>query len=209
MCLATICRVDNKPKGFWGRLWQWFSHSPLRLLTLSSAIHGALLSILLLLGAMTNHLQWLAFAIVFGIISLPLAGYLLTKFPEWFRRSGLHYGWSFATFLTGFSALLLIEIGLVTQGSGWLITGTLLLLTAWSIALRGLWWVYKWVSLEKYGAAPHLMLCLYGGVAGLTTFLIGAVLESTLLIQASLVAGLLCLWVLASAGTIRLRKQVS
>ena len=187
-------------------MWDWISGDPFRLLCSCALFHAMLLTSIAWQGDFqAGNMHWILCVLIYGITSLPLLGYLMSELPKWFRQSPVHYLRYFSCFVSGFTALSLMQYGLFSGSLAWLLWGDFLLLLSHAIALRGIWSIYKWVDLSRHSRMPRLMGCLLLGMAGNPLFIIGAWRDDPLWMAAALVAGGLCLWLTSATSTRLLR----
>lgn len=209
MCLA-IAPVSRERSGRLQRLWRPLSASPLRLLAVGAALHGVILIALGASGRLPDgpDAPGVQIATYYGIAGSVLLGFLLTWLPSRFRREAVHYAVYTTIWFLMITGMALLEAGL-WQGRGWHAAGAMVLLLAWVVALRALYWIVLWVWGQAGRLLGGLLLLLVAGAAGLPLQVLAVLTDSPLLQRyphgaISLTVGLL---VLAALGYLAWHRE--
>ena len=161
MCLA-IAPDQKLNKSFFSRLWRIVSSTPLRLFSFCALIHS------LVLGALFMHntaagvhidLHAYMFGFTYGILALPVLGYLLTWLPKKYSLSPVHYGRYNTIYLLMMFGLGGLEAGIFFSNN-WILAGMLLLLPAWLFSLQCLRDMHIWLNSDTQNTSRVLMLLL-------------------------------------------------
>jgi hypothetical protein len=180
MCLAMNHDAEV-PQGAVGRAWRWLSADPFRLMLSLALLH---LPLLILAGLADGGDPVVLLGATYGVVAMPLLGYLMTAFPRWFGVSTVHHVAYFSTFLLAFTGLVAVEMHAQ-------LTGLLLLAAAWMLALRTLHTRIRWVGEKRHPLARPLLWTLGIGLPTLLLALPGLLWGEARWIIASLVAGTL------------------
>jgi len=147
MCLA-IGHKDYAHRGILARQWWKIAISPIRLFVFSALFHSTVLLMILQLDAVSfqqlrqsSSMPVLLIAILGGL----LLGILFEKVPAILATSAIDYNVFGASYNLTFLGLLLLEISWFSY-SALSVVATVLLLLAWSIAVRAFYWSQQWAK---------------------------------------------------------------
>ena len=141
MCLAAPC--STRPIGKWEQRLNQIVRHPLRLFTLSSALHGATFLLQSTAGVFSD--PWSGVLILFTLLSFVFLGYLLEYLPGWTSQPEIQYAHYFVIFLLQFGGLLGLQFGLGGHPT-LLIAGGVLVTAGWILGMKSLCWVLQWSS---------------------------------------------------------------
>ena len=176
MCLA-IGPIGSSERSAPGRLWWRIASQPHHLFLFSTVVHTTIYFSLLLSNqlAFDAHIILSSIFVFYGLMGFSLLGFLLTQFPVWFKTSAINYFSYAISYNFAFIGLLLMEAGFVLA-SEWSLVGGVLLLLAWLLAIRAIYWSYSWGLGARQGISKLLMWLLY---VNFLIMLSGLVLEFT------------------------------
>lgn len=181
MCLAIgpLCHTE---KSALGRLWWRIASQPHRLFLFSAATHAVIFALLVLsqLVSLDQHIIFSSILILHGVIGFSLLGFLISRFPLWFKTSAISYIRYGASYNFAFIGLLFIEVGLIFSII-WSVVGSVLLMASWLIAVKAIHWSYFWGLGSTHGVSKALMWLLYFNCLSLAAGLIVVILDVTLI----------------------------
>lgn len=161
MCLA-IAPNRQPNNSLLSRSWHNIASSPLRLFSFAALFH-----LLITIGIMAHssitgtdiNIQALITGLSFALVPLVMFGFLLTWVPQKHSIPPVHYGRYNIIYLFFMSALILLELGSLISNN-LIVTGMLLLLPAWVIALQSVWYMHSWVRSDAQIFSKLLLLLL-------------------------------------------------
>ncbi len=131
-------------------IWHTFTSAPHRMMMLGGAVQGVLTLLWWLFdllgryGGMYTAPAWSiaptwahAFFMLYGFFPFFIFGFLMTTYPNWMNGEKISPRYYIPSFLFLAGGVTLFYIGLAA-GKAFLLTGTILLLTGWGIALAAL-----------------------------------------------------------------------
>lgn len=142
MCLAIAPEPCSR-KGPLGRTWRRLAQSPMRLYLTGGLFHLSVLLPLWIAGRLpaAEGLPLLTY----GVIALPVLGYLVAELPRRYSLSPVHYARYTGAFGIMMLALGLLEAAAFVGGGGLTLVGLSLMPLAWWIILQGLRDLRPWI----------------------------------------------------------------
>ena len=168
----------NRPqRGLYSRAWWRIASQPHRLFVFSALVHSLLL--LVLYGAdlikLPSAIPVLSTMIIFGLGGFTLLGLLLHFLPAWLNTSDVDYAVYGTSYNLGFIAMVLLQIALLTASSWLIVSGLLLMASAWLPAGVALKWCFRW-TLRGHGGGHRVILVLVYLVPFFILFNLGCVI---------------------------------
>lgn len=162
MCLAfsTSAQCSNN---LFARVWRRIASTPLRLFSFGVIIHLLIGSAILVYADASGvpiNTNILMSGFVYGVLALPVLGFLMTWLPKKYALSPVHYGRYNSVYLIFMIALIMIEYGSLFSQS-WAEVGVWLLLPGWLIALQGLRHLHLWISASVEIFSGTLLILLF------------------------------------------------
>lgn len=162
MCLAISSCAEHE-KGWLASTWFRVAKTPLRLFTFGAAFHFLIFAGILFLNSSGNIQivpSLLLSGFSFGILALPVFGYLMTWMPRAYSLSPVHYGRYNSVYIFVMVSLLLSEYGLLYNVI-WMKYGLIFLIPGWLIALQGLLNMHIWIASGEKHISKSLLVLLY------------------------------------------------
>ncbi|HEY9034045.1 MAG TPA: hypothetical protein VIN71_08920 [Pseudomonadales bacterium] len=155
--------MNSPQRGFYGRAWWGIARAPHRLLLFAASVHGLLLLLLQLAGLLAGPLALPLLSSVFfyGLAGFVLLGCLLYYLPCWLHTSSIGYGVYGSVYNLGFVGLLLLDGGLISNRSLFMVPGLVLLASAWLFAAHALKWTFRWTLRGNGTLNRSILLLLY------------------------------------------------
>jgi len=146
MCLA-ISSGSKCSNGLFSRIWRPVATTPLRLFSFATIFHLLVGGGILLYGDIGSqpNTDVLLSGFVYGVLPLPILGFLITWIPENYALLPAHYARYNGIYLLVMISLVMLEIGAVSSGH-WTVTGLLPLVAAWLLALQYLQNISNWIK---------------------------------------------------------------
>ncbi len=163
MCIAfPYGRQDAIHRGPLSRGWWLIARSPLRLYAFGTVFHAlVILSMYLLgyLGGGDRGTYATGLFVLFGIPGWSMLGFILQKYPRWFRCSDAEYASYGVAYSLAFVSLVVAEAGMF--GSLWLnVVAFAMLALAWRVSLNAIGWMHLWGYGVERTLAPYLSMPL-------------------------------------------------
>ena len=147
MCLA-IAPNSKCSNNLFSRLWSHVAATPLKLLTFGAIVHLLIGTGIVIYSSSTGadiNTNILLNGLTYGVVPLLVFGFLLSWLPRRFSLSPVHYGRYNSIYLFTMLSLLSLEFASIINNH-WTLTGMLLLIPGWLIALQGLWEMHTWIK---------------------------------------------------------------
>lgn len=163
MCLA-IAPGTQRSNNLITRGWRQVAATPLRLFLFGAIVHMLVGAGIVIYSNKTGSLlntYALFYGFCYGVLALPVFGFLMTWIPGRYSLSPVHYGRYNSIYLIFMVSLITIEYGSLFSDS-WSEAGMLLLIPGWLIALQGLWGLHSWINsgVAVYSRALLMLLGL-------------------------------------------------
>ena len=173
MCLA-IGHKDYAHRGILARQWWKIAAHPLRLFVFSALFHTAVLLLLWQLGTVSYQQLGQSSSMPVLLIAIPgglILGVLFEKLPAILITSAIDYNVFGTSYNLTFLGILLLEISWFSS-SVMSVIATGLLLLAWLMAVRALYWSQQWAKRGPVWLVSSIMWNLYAVPALLTIILL-------------------------------------
>lgn len=186
--------MNSGHTGSSARLWDWLSDSPQRLMLFGCGVE-LLLYLPVLWGihpekptSLSGTWEYASPVFLLFII-FPTAsfGLLQAGYPRWLRGVApgyISYAGYFFLFTAG-TALLMLEWAL---GAGTEEAGFLLIAAGWFVAMRSLWFIYKWAPNRQRTLERMMNIALVAGFVSMLSVMLGLFLGQFQLMNAALTA---------------------
>jgi len=184
MCLAIAPRSKSNA-GWFSKIWSSVAATPLRLFIFAAMFHLLVIIVMLIYGfhsGLQLQLNHLLSEFTYGILVLPIAGFLMTWLPARYGLSPVYYSRYNFIYLIFMLALTLIETGLVfnvrlTEAGLWL------LIFGWLITLPVLWALHGWLPERVQTISRTLMITLFFNGFLLVLNVVGLIINSHILLM--------------------------
>ncbi len=146
MCLA-IAPNSQTSNSLFARSWRHIASTPIKLLSFGAIIHLLIVTGIMIYSSNTGtniDINPLITAFTYGVVPLFIFGFLLTWLPRKYSLAPVHYVRYNSVYLFGMAALISLELGSIFNNH-WVLTGMLLLIPGWIIALQGLSDMHSWI----------------------------------------------------------------
>ena len=163
MCLA-IAPNTQASNNLFSRSWSHIAATPLKLLSFGAIIHLLIGAGILIYSSKTGadiNTNIFLIGFTYAVVPLLVFGFLLTWLPRRHSLSPVHYGRYNSIYLFTMLSLVLLEFASISN-EHLALSGMLLLLPAWLIALQGLWEMHSWIksNLQKISILLLTLLSL-------------------------------------------------
>jgi len=162
MCLAIAPRSKSNT-GWFSKIWSRIAATPLRLFLFAAILHLLIIAVLLMYvfhNGLSLKMDSLLTGFSYGVLALPVAGFLMTLLPARYGLSPVYYPRYNFIYLVFMLALALIEIG--SLFNVWLAeAGLWLLIIGWLIMLPVLWALHGWLPERVQAISRSLMVSLF------------------------------------------------
>jgi hypothetical protein len=162
MCLAIAPNTQCSHNLF-ARVWRRVAATPLRLFSFGAIVHLLVGTTILIYSHITDtqiNTNVLLSGFSYGVLALPVFGFLMTWLPRACSLSPVHYGRYNSVYLLIMISLIIIEYGSI-YSHRWSDLGILLLIPGWLIAMQGLWNLHIWMSSSVKDFSRVLLMLLF------------------------------------------------
>jgi hypothetical protein len=162
MCLA-IAPNTQCSNGLFAKVWRRISLTPLRLFSFAAIFHllaGSGILIYSDVSGVPVNKDALLSGFTYGVLALPVFGFLMTWWPKIHSLSPVHYGRYSSVYLFMMVSLIMLEAGSIFS-IHLVELGMLLLIPGWMIALQGLWDLHGWIKSSAQHFSRALLMLLF------------------------------------------------